>query len=928
MSGVVPTVEVQDAVPTGSMEEWQSVFERRAKCAIAAEEYGMNAERCIEVLLDQGLVRKNSVSIAMMNLKNHSDAIQKSIELIRESSTNMTNCFYQASTLYERRRICLKAIEIDPVLLQGVAATLGDLVDSKDGFHARAEWEKESTKSNLQMAMMVEVIGDIANATNSLGAKAKKDILISPNHLTALVKDLNTISQKIRGDTEHVHSLPKNNAVSNVARLSVLHARDYMPELERVLQQIQNAFTQHFTSATTQASTCLSILRELSKLQSRIAQVSPQLRSMQETLQLYESLVHRVSRPVGVICFYAKVLVQANKRSTLRQSESSSQEMAENKIRQSQEEMKRYSLDGLDWSSWLGTGQQPDLLGSDLQKTLEDFVHRLQTSGLFAEALKDVNAVLFKQNQSSSPTSSQNSGIALKTSTVAEYVRNATNSPSAVQEPFWSMKSKDSLVDRRTIYEARIRKLEDLLHRRSYAPEVQRQPTSSKSSREMAEGDSAIVVNDILRLQQDLATQEQRVSVLTTTLAERIAALAELRVRHEETVGVKNDLLANLQAHGQEALAEKKLVIDEKKAVQERLEALSDVMEQEVQRGEAAHLLAQELTEELLKLQRDHKREMDEKEEESETLRSRCHNLERQREATLDIKQEQSEDKQQTALDAFTAIAGALEGSQHEADFGVYTETVNSILRQIDQIRPFPDQQRPDQLLEWRTLKARDLTQRLYTYHTRIRQLLDAISRTDEDREKQEAVPMDEVDLLYWMDGKDSDAESQLFQRYMSNITAIDLDHFTSVVQDRIASADALGKKWQREARGYRDRARRAIAEAQEKIAFHKFKEGDLALFLPTRNQQSRTWAAFNVLAPHYFLNQGGEEDGLRLAGREWLLARITKIEERVVDLSQKGKNDNPFELSDGLKWYLLTAVEEKVLLTSDPVLPRRKGRP
>src|SRR5690606_2423132 len=84
-------------------------------------------------------------------------------------------------------------------------------------------------------------------------------------------------------------------------------------------------------------------------------------------------------------------------------------------------------------------------------------------------------------------------------------------------------------------------------------------------------------------------------------------------------------------------------------------------------------------------------------------------------------------------------------------------------------------------------------------------------------------------------------------------------------------------------------------------------------------------WAAFNVGAPHYFLR---EQDSHKLRTRDWLLARITKVEEKIVDLSRpttaatvssspsssraSSVNENPFELSDGLRWYFLDAVEEK----------------
>jgi autophagy-related protein 11 len=77
-----------------------------------------------------------------------------------------------------------------------------------------------------------------------------------------------------------------------------------------------------------------------------------------------------------------------------------------------------------------------------------------------------------------------------------------------------------------------------------------------------------------------------------------------------------------------------------------------------------------------------------------------------------------------------------------------------------------------------------------------------------------------------------------------------------------------------------------------------------------------------------------------KLSTRDWLLARITKVEERVVDLSKSLNgvhpdrrsigdmsdgasldDENPFELSDGLRWYLLDAIEEKPGAPSTPGL-------
>ncbi|KAL8649162.1 MAG: hypothetical protein Q9210_004569 [Variospora velana] len=183
---------------------------------------------------------------------------------------------------------------------------------------------------------------------------------------------------------------------------------------------------------------------------------------------------------------------------------------------------------------------------------------------------------------------------------------------------------------------------------------------------------------------------------------------------------------------------------------------------------------------------------------------------------------------------------------------------------------------------------------------------------------------------LFWATSEDAETEAHLYAEHDANVSSFDINVFHEAIIKRIKDAEHLARKWQREARGYRERFHRAQGEAHEKIAFRSFKDGDLALFLPTRNQATRPWAAFNVGAPHYFLR---EQDSHKLRSRDWLLARISKVEERVVDLSRSingvhgasdggslgGTSDgaslddeNPFELSDGLRWYLLDAAEEK----------------
>ena len=196
---------------------------------------------------------------------------------------------------------------------------------------------------------------------------------------------------------------------------------------------------------------------------------------------------------------------------------------------------------------------------------------------------------------------------------------------------------------------------------------------------------------------------------------------------------------------------------------------------------------------------------------------------------------------------------------------------------------------------------------------------------------KSDIIPSIDPELLRWADADDLEAVEQRFGDFMKKLYSFDLDVFTEAVHKRVKEIEHIARKWQKEARAYREKSHRAQSEAHDRIALRNFKEGDLALFLPTRDQATKPWAAFNVGAPHCFLR---EQDSHNLSKRDWLIARISKVEERVVDLSKsisglKGSEDqrsagdkseagtfandeNPYELSDGLRWYLIDAAEEK----------------
>ncbi|KAL1987907.1 hypothetical protein VTN96DRAFT_1891 [Rasamsonia emersonii] len=269
-------------------------------------------------------------------------------------------------------------------------------------------------------------------------------------------------------------------------------------------------------------------------------------------------------------------------------------------------------------------------------------------------------------------------------------------------------------------------------------------------------------------------------------------------------------------------------------------------------------------------------------------------------------------------------------------------------------------EQRALALLEARGSRAQEISRELYAQAEKLGRMLEqlgfALVRQDDNITVQRASKVNSSSgagesltasgiasvrpdpaLLNWINSENPEDEASKFAGFVESLAKFNVEVFSEAVVKRVKDIEVLARKWQKEARGYRDKYHRAQSEAHDKIAYRSFKEGDLALFLPTRNQAIRSWAAFNVGAPHYFLR---EQDVHKLSTRDWLLARITKVEERVVDLSRSmnGANpdrrsmgeasdgasfddENPFELSDGLRWYLLDATEEKPGAPSTPGL-------
>lgn len=140
---------------------------------------------------------------------------------------------------------------------------------------------------------------------------------------------------------------------------------------------------------------------------------------------------------------------------------------------------------------------------------------------------------------------------------------------------------------------------------------------------------------------------------------------------------------------------------------------------------------------------------------------------------------------------------------------------------------------------------------------------------------------------------------------------------FLNAISKRFKDVEGFAKRLTKDNKLKDQEIRRFVSRSKHKISINSFQEDDLLLFLPTKvdnvlrnqNESTQPWAAFNVGAPHYFL----ETLNLNLNGKEWLIGRVRLIKEnKVVPERANSSEHNPFQLSAGVTWYMVQVVEDK----------------
>lgn len=501
-------------------------------------------------------------------------------------------------------------------------------------------------------------------------------------------------------------------------------------------------------------------------------------------------------------------------------------------------------------------------------------------------------------------------------------------------------------------YESRIRKLESIIHRYEYrqlsyrdsSPSIgsnassfnhsmsplpdgveRGRSVSSNNNRPVSGMRQNQLIERITNLESLHASDREKVRQLDEAKDELTRKLLVTQKSQQDAESIKADLLANMSSQESEFSRERRGLLQEISELKLRIEELEEEIEQESKKASQA--------------ESKNEHEMSRLKKHLETIQLRQH--ENNKNYAVELDKFVAKEHEMNVIN--TRLNAKLERyyiKTRDLSQRLYTSYKRSceLLECMGLQSSKEIDEKNNQVISFKVNRVKGLKRRRSSAKgsnsistsaavlVEASNLLDQSSSNNDSQEENGGGEGIDPLVLYWMNsdnegdtveltGDENEYEDAVVReddRYtrFKNEVYIDYDLFRDSVSKRFGDVEHLARKLQREARQYRDRAHRAEQESLYKIAMRSFKEGELALFLPTRDQ-SRTpnpWAAFNMGAPHYFLKPSEEH---KLETREWLVARIKKIEERVVNRSSIKEDDNPFDLSDGLKWHLIEAEEE-----------------
>ncbi|KAI5287348.1 oligomeric, coiled-coil, peripheral membrane protein [Ascosphaera aggregata] len=988
------------------LESWRALCMARRSWAIDLAHRCIPMYKSICQLSPQVNIIIRGVSVALENLKVHVAIMESRFRETRAWASNVIRD--QQSTIanwksaLENTKMISTPTDLTffwPHQGKGEVSTghLIDYLDVRKVEDAGSQLPAICDRFRHDVGSMEELLQGITTDIDSLVESAKP---VSLPKADKLFDDVETISKKIDSDYTHVLQLSNNpRALPNVPKLAFNHTTNLLPLLMTVSRELYDVHKEVIRQRNEVVPAAVISMQRICQVQSRLADLRDRLDNLDVSGDIFDTVYEVFELPV----LYGVILIEAVRRREWEERvEKAVSTITEDIVLFTDEEAKQRK----DWvssmSGFVTTTKEelPKVAISVLNKSDWPVVSRDEVDAYIRglKPYRGMEATIdrltrlvdeldtpFKIKQNSKLLKDDNSlpfdrGLSLKD---WESLRSLNDEKTALEEKLRSS-------------ETRIHRLEDLLHRQSemsrpnsakiesyVLPAHHLQPRQSRTTSRWLSFDQVPEGNALMQrvatLEAELAAEKEKTARLESELTSQsccrtseVASLtqlvnalktdlanAELKVTQLETaaaadrqasaeriqdaVSIKQDLMGNIQAQQREFEHERKELEEEIKTLNLKLEEAEDHLEAADKERLELQVRMELLTQELAAPDLD-------KTLDTAKVSSSVQGMLEEKDAALS-----------TLIECLKRWYTTLAPGMAPLDEDNIRESFSAVNAAINRTRN-------DSLCQ----KAREVSHRLYSLVEQLCQMLEqlgfavvrecpggrtivqrqrhndengsvlAIRGKETPESKAIVVPvMTDKETVEWATTSDSQSSEELYQSFLTGVDNFPVSSFTTVIAKRMRDIEAAGRKWRKNARTYRDQYHRAQAESSNKISYREFRGGDLALFLPTRNEPLKSWAAFNVGAPHRFLRPS---DAHQLATRDWLVARITKIEEHVVDNSKSSRQkddanslagqasdrqsiisvggystasevqdeSNPFHFAEGQKWYFLDAVEEK----------------
>lgn len=967
----IPALDQPAKKPVSSILE---AFRAREQWALSLQRQAQTLFERIESCIVEIAVIKQGVDISLVHMRHHSAGLEKSFETSIDFAMNLDK---DAAAGANWRDVCKKLaqIAIHPALLAGhnEEKFLSNWIDQAELEKVSKGFDTDRAKIRSGLRLLKTNVDTVIDLGHQLEHDAQTWIKTptapqfegytgqadgSWRKYTELAEDIGTIVRKIQDDGSYISTLSDTPAsIKNASRLFLLHQREFLPNLKDMTQELWDIAKSWVLSKAYAQKRMVGFLNRISQIQGQTSPLRPQLNEIGKQLRASEEQRVTLARAIDMPYLYGALLLEIIRReewlhevkSTVSKSAETMAGWIEDESKQRSKWMRQYggSLGMLKRIGGDGVSDLPEvevsLVSSRDEKhynltrsDLEQYLKVLQSLNL-DEEYQELYRQLERQSKSPSLTPLGNQSTAkkhkqlFKGGSISEYSQGEFSIQQGSAEP------SDTIIKG---YEARIRKLEDLLHRNQFREtwtnKFQQPNISGVFKKDPGTAEEMQRLKD--RVKQLEEEKEESTKELDKAKKENEELSAELEKNksiYEGAQMMKSDLLANISAKEAEFNTERRLLATEITELKGKVDDLEIELEREADRStELENKIDQ------LQLQIDHNEKAQARDHEDfESQKAELTEKNKRLQARFELLYSRARDMSQRLFTSYKRSCDLLEclGLQSSKVLDDNGELVSFKIQRVKGLgrrssarnstsgisNSLGDlSQDPTGILDNKVdtpEKTVDIDPKVFywldAYYGEENDDLPDLDEDDDEKSTNPSSPNSSTILspeesLRTQRRQLSKARELRYRQFLGTIF-LDYDLFRDSITKRFNDVEHLARKLQKEARNYRERAHVNEQQNRHKLAFKGFQKGELALFLPTRDQSRdpNPWAAFNVGAPHYFLKPDPEH---QLDNREWLVGRITKLEERVVDRAHDKEGDNPFDLSDGLRWHLIEAKEER----------------